>query len=244
MLEIMGFTKKYGSFTAVDDIAIKAGRGEIFGFLGPNGAGKTTTIKSITGLVKPDAGKICIDGVCLKEYPLEYKKKFALIPDNPYMFEKLRGIEYIEFVSSIYGVSEDNFKKRFKRYSEVFKTGGFMNDFIESYSHGMRQKLLLTASMMHKPDVLILDEPMVGLDPRSKKTLINELKKLSAEGMTVFMSTHSIETAEEVCTNVGIIDKGKIVAVGTMEEIKNSTKSSRLEEVFFKLTEENYGDDE
>ncbi|HDT15099.1 MAG TPA: ABC transporter ATP-binding protein [Firmicutes bacterium] len=153
-------------------------------------------------------------------------------------------MEYIEFVSSIYGVSEDNFKKRFKRYSEVFKTGGFMNDFIESYSHGMRQKLLLTASMMHKPDVLILDEPMVGLDPRSKKTLINELKKLSAEGMTVFMSTHSIETAEEVCTNVGIIDKGKIVAVGTMEEIKNSTKSSRLEEVFFKLTEENYGDDE
>ncbi|MFP4467186.1 MAG: ABC transporter ATP-binding protein [Candidatus Goldiibacteriota bacterium] len=244
MIEISGLAKNYGGFKAVDNLDLKAGKGEIFGFLGPNGAGKTTTIKMMTGLIRPDAGKVCIDGICLDKDPIEYKKKFALIPDNPYMFEKLRGIEYIEFIANIYGVSKTDFEERLREYSEVFKTKNFLNDFIESYSHGMRQKLLLTASMIHKPCVLILDEPMVGLDPRSKKILVSELKKVAGEGMTVFMSTHSIETAEEVCTHAGIIDKGRLVSRGEMKDIKSTAASGKLEEVFFKLTEENYGERE
>src|SRR6056297_1621100 len=214
MMELKNLTKRYGKFTAVDTLDLSIKKGEIFGFLGPNGAGKTTTIKMACGLVSINSGDILIDGVSIKKAPMEYKRKIALIPDKPYMFEKLRGIEYIRFIANLYSVREEKYKKLLEKYSGIFGVEGFINDFIESYSHGMSQKMLIIASLIHSPDVFILDEPMVGLDPKSQKTLKQEFKKLSKEGMTIFMSTHSIKTAEDVCDTVGIIDKGKMIEKG------------------------------
>jgi ABC-2 type transport system ATP-binding protein len=240
MIEITGLQKNYGDFTAVSNLNLKVNKGEIFGFLGPNGAGKTTTIKMMSGLIAITKGTICIGGKCISDDPIEYKKKFALIPDNPYMFDKLRGIEYVEFVGNLYNIPKITFEKNLKKYMKVFGTEDFINDFIESYSHGMRQKLLLTASLIHEPQVLILDEPMVGLDPKAQKTLIEELKKVAKKGMTVFMSTHSIQIAEEVCSTVGIIDKGVLVDTGKLAVIKKRNKSRKLEDLFFKLTKDKY----
>jgi ABC-2 type transport system ATP-binding protein len=237
MITIKNFVKKYGGFTAVKDLNLTIGKGEIFGFLGPNGAGKTSTIKAMTGLVSITSGKICMDGLCIDDDPVEYKRKFALIPDNPYMFEKLRGIEYIEFIANLYRVKKDSYMGILNKYMDTFDIRGFVNDFIESYSHGMSQKLLIVAALIHSPQVLILDEPMVGLDPKSMKILKDVLKDLSREGMTIFMSTHSMETAEEVCSTVGIIDKGELLVTGTLENIKKEGSSERLEDLFFKLTD-------
>ena len=239
MISIDCVTKKYGNFTAVDCLNLQVKKGEIFGFLGPNGAGKTTTIKMMCGLIAITSGDIFIDGLSATKDPVGYKRKFAYIPDKPFMFEKLRGIEYIEFVANIYGVERETYKKQLSRYAETFGVNEYINDFIESYSHGMSQKLLLTASLIHSPQVFILDEPMVGLDPRSMRVLKEELKRLTKEeGTTIFMSTHTIDTAEEVCTNVGIIDHGHLIDTGKMKKIKKRNRGKKLEDVFFKLTEE------
>ncbi len=237
MIKINNLVKRYGSFTAVKGINMEIEKGVIFGFLGPNGAGKTSTIKMMTGLTSITSGTVCIDGVCISDKPVEYKKKIALIPDNPYMFEKLRGIEYIEFIGNLYNVEKEKYHERLNKYMKAFGVDSFVNDFIESYSHGMRQKLLIVAAMVHSPQVLILDEPMVGLDPKSMKILKNELRAAAKEGMAVFMSTHSMETAEETCDKVGIIDHGEIVAMGSIDDIKKTNKTERLEDLFFKLTE-------
>ncbi|HNZ28922.1 MAG TPA: ABC transporter ATP-binding protein [Candidatus Goldiibacteriota bacterium] len=239
MIKIEKLVKKYGDFTAVKGLDLQVKQGEIFGFLGPNGAGKTSTIKMMTGLTEITSGSACIDGVCLSKDPVGYKRKFSLIPDNPYMFEKLRGIEFVEFVANLYGVDKEHYKKQYDRYVEVFGVADFINDFIESYSHGMSQKLLIVAAMIHSPKVLILDEPMVGLDPKSMRILKNELKSAAKEGMTVFMSTHSMETAEETCDTVGIIDKGELLISGTVQDIKNANRTERLEDLFFMLTDKN-----
>ncbi len=237
-MELKNLTKKYGKFTAVDNLDFNIKKGEIFGFLGPNGAGKTTTIKMACGLVSINSGDVLIDGVSIKKGPMEYKRKIALIPDKPYMFEKLRGIEYIRFIANLYSVREEKYKKLLEKYAGIFGVEGFINDFIESYSHGMSQKMLIIASLIHSPDVFILDEPMVGLDPKSQKILKEEFKKLSKEGMTIFMSTHSIKTAEDVCDTVGIIDKGKMIEKGSLSGIKKRAGEGELEDIFFKLTEE------
>jgi len=239
MIKIEKLVKKYGDFTAVKGLDLQVKQGEIFGFLGPNGAGKTSTIKMMIGLTEITSGSACIDGVCLSKDPVGYKRKFSLIPDNPYMFEKLRGIEFVEFVANLYGVDKERYKKQYDRYVEVFGVADFINDFIESYSHGMSQKLLIVAAMIHSPKVLILDEPMVGLDPKSMRILKNELKSAAKEGMTVFMSTHSMETAEETCDTVGIIDKGELLISGTVQDIKNANRTERLEDLFFMLTDKN-----
>ncbi|PKL92947.1 MAG: hypothetical protein CVV21_00970 [Candidatus Goldiibacteriota bacterium HGW-Goldbacteria-1] len=239
MIKIENLVKKYGSFTAVKGLNLEIKKGEIFGFLGPNGAGKTSTIKMMTGLTEITSGSACIDGICLSDNPVEYKHKFSLIPDNPYMFEKLRGIEFIEFIANLYKVDKEHYKKQYDRYVEVFGVGDFVNDFIESYSHGMSQKLLIVAAMIHSPKVLILDEPMVGLDPKSMRVLKNELKAAAKEGMTVFMSTHSMETAEETCDTVGIIDKGELLITGTVQQIKTANRTERLEDLFFMITDKN-----
>lgn len=239
MIKTEKLVKKYGGFTAVKGLDLEVRQGEIFGFLGPNGAGKTSTIKMMTGLTEITSGSVCIDGVCLSKDPVEYKRRFSLIPDNPYMFEKLRGIEFVEFVANLYGVDKEHYKKQYDRYVEVFGVADFINDFIESYSHGMSQKLLIVAAMIHSPKVLILDEPMVGLDPKSMRILKNELKAAAKEGMTVFMSTHSMETAEETCDTVGIIDKGELLISGTVQDIKNANRTERLEDLFFMLTDKN-----
>ncbi len=239
MIKFINVTKNYGKLVAVNNLNLEIKRGEIFGFLGPNGAGKTTTIKMLCGLVVPTYGEIYIDGITLKNNPVEYKKKFAYIPDKPFVFEKLRGIEYIEFIANLYDVDSHKFKELFTRYVKLFEMEDYLNDFIESYSHGMSQKLLITASLIHSPEVFILDEPMVGLDPKSIRLLKEEFKNLAEKGTTVFMSTHSIDIAEDVCTTVGIIDKGQLIETGSLKEIKEKNKSEKLEEVFFKLTEEN-----
>lgn len=239
MIEIKDVTKKYGDFIAVNNLNLSIRKGEIFGFLGPNGAGKTTTIKMMTGLTTITSGDIIINGLSIKKNEILYKKQFALIPDKPYIFEKLRGFEYLKFVANLYEVQGDVFKNLSKKYIELFEAGDYINDFIESYSHGMAQKLLIIASLIHKPNVFILDEPMVGLDPKSIKILKQELKNLSADGVTIFMSTHSLELIDDICTSIGIIDKGHLLISGPVELIKEQSKSKKIEEVFFKITEEN-----
>ncbi|HDQ26118.1 MAG TPA: ABC transporter ATP-binding protein [bacterium] len=237
MIKIEGLTKKYGEFTAVDSLSLEVEKGSVYGFLGPNGAGKTTTIKVMSGLIKATAGRVCIGKTCIGDDPVSYKRKMALIPDKPYMFEKLRGIEYIRFIANLYDVEPGDYKRRLERFAETFEVAPYINDFIESYSHGMSQKLLITASLIHMPDVFILDEPMVGLDPRSQKTLKEEFASLSKEGMTIFMSTHSLETAESMCTHIGIIDRARLLLSGKKEEVKAAGKDKNLEELFFRLTE-------
>ncbi|MGD0566110.1 MAG: ABC transporter ATP-binding protein, partial [Candidatus Goldiibacteriota bacterium] len=219
MLKLTGLKKDYGKFTAVNSINLEVKKGEVFGFLGPNGAGKTSTIKMMCGLTTITEGDAVIDGISIKKDPVAYKKQFALIPDKPYMFDKLRGIEYVEFMASLYGVEKQRFKNNLDKYASIFGVDEYINGFIESYSHGMSQKLLITAALVHEPKVFILDEPMVGLDPKSMKILRDEFKELAAAGMTIFMSTHSLDTAEEVCSNVGIIDHGNILESGNLREI-------------------------
>ena len=237
MINLTNLTKKYGEFTAVESLNLSIGKGEVFGFLGPNGAGKTSTIKMMCGLTSITSGDAEMDGVSLLKDPVNYKRQFALIPDKPYMFEKLRGIEFTEFIANLYSVEKETYKRLMDKYLHVFGVNEYINDFIESYSHGMSQKLLIVASLIHSPKVFILDEPMVGLDPKSMKMLRHEFKELAKEGMTIFMSTHSLETAEEVCTTVGIIDHGKLLESGAVAGIKEKMKSKKLEDVFFKLTE-------
>ena len=237
MLKLTGLKKDYGKFTAVNSINIEVKKGEVFGFLGPNGAGKTSTIKMMCGLTTITKGDAVIDGISIKKDPVAYKKQFALIPDKPYMFDKLRGIEYVEFMASLYGVEKGKFKANLDKYASIFGVDEYINGFIESYSHGMSQKLLITAALVHEPKVFILDEPMVGLDPKSMKILRDEFKELAAGGMTIFMSTHSLDTAEEVCSNVGIIDHGNILESGNLKEILKKGRGGRLEDLFFELTE-------
>jgi ABC-2 type transport system ATP-binding protein len=237
MLKLTSLKKDYGKFTAVNSINIEVKKGEVFGFLGPNGAGKTSTIKMMCGLTTITGGDSEIDGISIKKDPVAYKKQFALIPDKPYMFDKLRGIEYVEFMASLYGVEKSRFKALLDKYASIFGVDEYMNGFIESYSHGMSQKLLITAALVHEPKVFILDEPMVGLDPRSMKILRDEFRALAREGMTIFMSTHSLDTAEEVCSNVGIIDHGNILESGSLPEILKKRKGGRLEDLFFELTD-------
>ncbi|HRU39791.1 MAG TPA: ABC transporter ATP-binding protein [Candidatus Goldiibacteriota bacterium] len=236
MIKLENLTKKYGDFTAVSSLNLEIKKGDIFAFLGPNGAGKTTTIKMMCGLTSITSGDVLMGGVSIKKDPIGCKKKFALIPDKPYVFEKLRGIEYVEFVADLYGIEKKTMQKRLDRYAHIFGVNSYINNFMESYSHGMSQKLLITASLVRAPEVFILDEPMTGLDPKSMKTLSLEFKKLAGEGMTIFMSTHSLDTAEEVCISAGILDKGKLAAAGSIKALKKKDKSRNLENIFFRLT--------
>ncbi len=237
MIKLTDLKKDYGDFTAVKNLNLEIKKGDVFGFLGPNGAGKTSTIKMMCGLTSITSGDAQIDGISILKDPVGYKRQFALIPDKPYMFEKLRGIEYMEFIANLYDVKKERYKELLNKYAPIFGVDEYVNDFIESYSHGMSQKLLIVASLIHTPKVFILDEPMVGLDPKSMKTLRHEFKKLGKEGMTVFMSTHSLDTAEEVCSTVGIIDRGVLLESGNIKQIKKKRKSRKLEDIFFKLTE-------
>ncbi len=212
--------------------------GEIFGFLGPNGAGKTTTIKMIVGLLKPDSGKISIDGVDMWERPLEAKSLISYVPDNPEIYDKLNGIEYLNFIADMYSISKEERLAKIEYYTKLFNIEHALGDIIGSYSHGMKQKLVLTSALINNPSLFILDEPMVGLDPKSSFNLKEIMRNMCDEGKTVFFSTHVLEVAEKLCDRIAIINKGKIITVGTMEELRSHAQEREsLENIFLELTE-------
>lgn len=239
MIEIKNVSKSYvkGKKT-IDSLNLEIKNGEIFGFLGPNGAGKTTTIKMITGVLDIDEGDILIDNISIKENPIKAKKEFGFVPDNPDLFLKLKGIEYLNFLADIYNVSKEDRKIRIEKYSKMFDMFDSLNDRIQSYSHGMRQKIIVIGAMLHNPRNWILDEPMTGLDPKSAHDLKTLMKEHSEGGNCVFFSTHVLEVAEKLCDRIGIINKGKLIFVGTYEEMKKKFKEdASLEDLFLEITE-------
>lgn len=235
MLEIKNVTKKYGKKIAIQDVSIKVKSGEIFGFIGHNGAGKTTLIKAIVGIHDFDCGDILVNDVSIKENEIEYKKQMAYIPDNPDLYENLRGIDYLNFIGDIYEVNINEREKLIKKYGTIFEIYDNLGDLISSYSHGMKQKLAIISALIHSPKVLVLDEPFVGLDPKSSKTLKDIMKELCGMGTIIFFSSHVLEVVEKLCDRVGIIKNGKLIKVGTTKEI---TSSEDLESVFLELTDE------
>lgn len=240
MIEVKNFSKVYGNGKkAVDDISFEVRDGEIFGFLGPNGAGKSTTIKAIVGINKATSGEILINNIKLSDDPIKYKKQFSFVPDNPELFESYSGNEYINFLADIYGLDENTRKERLDYYLGFFDIKDAMNEQIETYSHGMAQRLALIGALINDPEVIILDEPMVGLDAKSAYNLKEILRARAKSGKSVFFSTHVMSVAQELCDRIAIINKGKIIADGTFDEIKNSTNhKENLEAVFLELTDE------
>jgi len=232
MLNIIGLTKKYGNKCAVDNLTLRIAPGEIYGFIGHNGAGKTTTIKSCCGVLRFEEGDIYIDGISIKDKPLECKKKIAYIPDNPDMYEFLSGIAYLNFVADIFGVSENNREERIKKYSSLFELTEDLAQPISAYSHGMKQKLALISAFIHEPKLIVMDEPFVGLDPKASHTLKELMHEHCESGGAIFFSTHVLEVAEKLCDKVAIIKEGKLIVSGSMEEVKGT---SSLEDVFLEL---------
>lgn len=239
MIELINVNKSYsGIVKAVDDLTLTIPEGQITGFLGPNGAGKTTTIKIITGVLNADSGSITINGTNIRENPLEAKRQFGYVPDNPDMFLRLKGMEYLNFMADTYNVPGELRKKRIQELAESFEMEAALTDQIQSYSHGMRQKIVIMGVLIHDPSVWILDEPMTGLDPKSSFTLKEMMKTHAAAGKTVFFSTHVLEVAEKLCDRVAIINKGKLLFYGTMEEMRENFRSNgSLEKIFLELTE-------
>lgn len=239
MIELINVTKSYnGKTKAVDNLNLTIPDGEIFGFLGPNGAGKTTTIKMITGIIKLGNGKISINGIDIKEDPIKAKKQFGFVPDNPDMFLRLKGIEYLNFMADIYDVGSEERIDVIKMLSERFEMQKALNDQIQSYSHGMRQKIVLMGALVHNPSVWILDEPMTGLDPKSSYVLKEMMREHAGKGNTVFFSTHVLEVAEKICDRFAIINKGNVLFCGTFEELKEQFKEDKsLENIFLEMTE-------
>ena len=237
MIQAINLTKKYDNLIAVDNLNLQV-HNELFVFLGPNAAGKTTTIKMMTGLLKPTSGTINIEGYDLVQQPVEAKRMFGLVPDTPALYDKLSLREFLEFIGNLYEVDQETFKRRFAQLIDLFDLNDRANDLIQNFSHGMKQKSILAAALIHDPKVLFLDEPTVGLDPKSARNLKDLLRGLVNKGTTVFMSTHILEIAEAMCDRVAIINQGKIIALGTMDELRlhSKQKDQTLEEIFLELT--------
>ncbi len=237
MIEIKNVSKRYKKGNKViDNLSLNIKDGEIFGFLGPNGAGKTTTIKMMTGILEIDEGDIFIDNKSITKEPVEAKKLFGLVPDNPDAFLKLKGIEYLNFIADMYEVSTGDRINKIKEITEKFEIKDVLNNKIESYSHGMRQKLIITGVLLHNPKNWILDEPLTGLDPKSSFELKKIMREHTDNKNTVFFSTHVLDVAERLCDRIGIIHKGKLIFVGTYEEMKNELKENKsLEELFMEI---------
>lgn len=239
LLHLNNLTKKFGSFTAVDNVSLKIGAGEIYGFLGPNGAGKTTTIKMVAGLLRPSAGTVVICDKNLAEDPMYCKSLTGYIPDRPYLYEKLTGTEYLGFIGSLYNLPTADLQEKTARYLELFDLAGWKDHLIEGYSHGMRQKLIMTSIFMLDQPLIVIDEPMVGLDPKSARIVKELFKNKAQAGAGIFLSTHSMEIAEELCDRIGIIVQGQIKAEGTMDELRGERTSigkDNLEDIFLELT--------
>lgn len=240
MIKISNVSKSYvKNKKSIDSLDLEVKNGEIFGFLGPNGAGKTTTIRMITGILNPDEGDILIDGNSIKTNPIEAKKAIGFVPDSPDMFLRLKGIEYLNFMADVYEVPVETRKQKIEELTKKFEIYDDLNSQIQSYSHGMRQKIVICGALLSEPKNWILDEPMTGLDPKSSYDLKEMMKEHAKSGKTVFFSTHVLEVAEKICDRVGIINKGKLVFVGTLEEMKEKFKENgSLEELFLEITEE------
>jgi ABC-2 type transport system ATP-binding protein len=238
ILELRGLVKKYGGFTAVNGLDLSVARGEIFGFLGPNGAGKTTTIRMVAGILEPTAGRIWIGGDALDEAPAAAKARIGYIPDRPFLYEKLSGAEFLRFVAALWGREGPEVEDRIDRFMELFSLVPWKDELLESYSHGMRQKLLISSALIHDPELIVVDEPMVGLDPRAARLLKDLLRSFVEKGGSVFLSTHTLEVAEAVCDRIGIISGGEIIALGSMEELRAQADAggAHLEEIFLKVT--------
>ena len=232
MLKIEHLTKKYGEKTAVEDLSLHILKGEIYGFIGHNGAGKTTTLKSIVGILQFEEGKIRIDGDSIQENPLACKKKIAYIPDNPDLYEFMTGVQYLHFIANIFGVEEQTRQERIRKYADLFEITSDLAQPIAAYSHGMKQKLAIIAAWIHNPELIIMDEPFVGLDPKASHILKGMMREVCDEGGAIFFSTHVLEVAEKLCDKVAIIKNGKLIRSGTMEEVKGDDS---LEEVFLEL---------
>ena len=232
MLKIEHITKKYGEKTAVEDLSLHILKGEIYGFIGHNGAGKTTTLKSIVGILQFEEGEIRIDGDSIQENPLACKKKIAYIPDNPDLYEFMTGVQYLHFIANIFGVDEKTRQERIRKYADLFEITSDLAQPIAAYSHGMKQKLAIIAAWIHNPELIIMDEPFVGLDPKASHILKGMMREVCDEGGAIFFSTHVLEVAEKLCDKVAIIKNGKLIRSGTMEEVKGDDS---LEEVFLEL---------
>ncbi len=238
MLQLTGIVKRYGDFAAVNGLDLRVPRGEIFGFLGPNGAGKTTTIRMIAGVLEPTEGSIVIGGYDLETHPMQAKSRIGYIPDRPFLYEKLSGGEFLRFVSGIWGKDEPASEDRADGLLEIFNLLEWKHELIESYSHGMRQKLLITSALIHQPELIVVDEPMVGLDPRSARILKDLVRVYVERGGTVFLSSHTLEVVEAVCDRIAIIREGGIIAQGTMDDLRLQVDSggADLEEIFLTVT--------
>ncbi len=238
MISIKNVSKSYNKKNKIiDNLNLEVKNGEIFGFLGPNGAGKTTTLKMITGILDIDEGDIFINSKSIKSNPIEAKKSFGYVPDSPDMFLNLKGIEYLNFMADIYEVSKENREKRIEELTKLFEINDVLHDKIQSYSHGMRQKIIIIGSLIHEPQNWIIDEPMTGLDPKSTYELKQIMKKMTSQNKTVFFSTHILDVAEKLCDKIGIINNGKVLFVGTLEEMREELKQNKsLEELFMEIT--------
>ena len=238
MISLQNLRKQYGAFMAVDDIDLEVNPGEIHGFLGPNGAGKTTSIRMIAGLLKPTSGRIMVNGHDIATHPEGAKRSLGFIPDRPYIYEKLTAGEFLRFHAGLYGMDGDGLDQRVREMLDLFELGRWENELVESFSHGMKQRLVMCAAFLHRPQAVLVDEPMVGLDPRGAKLIKSVFKRMSEHGVAILMSTHTLEVAQEMCDRISIILKGKIIARGTVDELRSmaGTDNEELTSVFLKLT--------
>ena len=237
MIEMTGLSKRYGSFTAVRSLDLVVPRGELFGFLGPNGAGKTTTMRMISGILQPTAGTVRIAGHDLRTDPLRAKRALGFIPDRPFVYEKLTGMEFLRFTAGLYGDDGADVDRRGHELLALFDLESWRDELVESYSHGMRQKLIIASAFVHRPHVIVVDEPMVGLDPKSARILKDLFREYTRRGHTVMMSTHTLEIAEDMCDRIGIMQRGELAACGTMQQLRGAAENTDgLEEIFLRLT--------
>jgi len=244
VIQLVNLTKHYGKLAAVDGLNLEVPAGQIFGFLGPNGAGKTTTIRVMMGILKPSAGQVLLGGYDVERDAVNAKAISGFIPDRPFIYEKLSGAEFLDFVGKLHRLESRRLRHRIAQLLDLLELTPWKDELVESYSHGMKQRLVVCASLIHEPRILIIDEPMVGMDPKGARTLKDLFRALADKGTTVFLSTHSIGVAEEICHRIGIIQQGRLIACGTMAEIHDRAagKDGNLESVFLELTREQITD--
>ena len=242
MIEIINLTKDYGTTIAVNNLSLNVASGEIYGFIGPNGAGKTTTIRMMGGIIAPTSGSVIIDDYDMAKNPVGAKQIIGFVPDRPFLYEKLTGREFLKFSSDLYSVNSGIFEQKSESLLKQFALWDWANEIIEAYSHGMKQRLFIAAALLHDPKVLIIDEPMVGLDPAGVRMVKDILKQLAANNITIFLSTHTLSIAEDLCHRIGVIHKGTLLAQGTLSELNEAAKTgeAKLEEVFLNLVSQEW----